>query len=471
MWIKNIGNNNSEFEIENGALKLYKGNSEHVVIPNSVTIIEYTAFSYCNNNHSIKSIVIPNSVTRIGSGAFTNCCSLTSIHIPASVTEIAPRAFQGCFSLNGITVDEDNKAYKSINGHLYSKDGKILKRFVNAKGEKVVDIPNFVTTIEEGAFDGYGNYNLRRINIPSSVTNVKAGAFYCLLESIIVDEMNNAYQTIDGNLYSKDGKTLIRYATGKNEQSFTVPNSVDSIDDYAFHGHILTEIIIPDSVTHIGWDVFRGAISSNREITTIIAPESLKNNFHLSEEALPKDIKVIFNKSNTDFYPNVIEDSAMEVCDDNSASYDNKSIFDNNNERLSVENTKYIFISYKSEEQNHAAAIKRLLEENNINTWMAPYDIPAGSEYGAVINKAIRNSAGMVLLLSQLAQTSMHIVREMDLAYNAGKTIIPIHIDDSQLTDSFEYRLLTTQIVAVKTIDDSDVEIQKLLEIIRVLVR
>ena len=132
---------------------------------------------------------------------------------------------------------------------------------------------------------------------------------------------------------------------------------------------------------------------------------------------------------------------------------------------------KYVFISYKSEEQSYADALKRLLEGNGIKTWMAPYDIPGGSEYGAVIIRAIKDSSGMVLLLSEMAQTSQHILREMDIATNAGKVVIPLRIDNSQLTDSFEYRLLTTQIVAVKSIDPNDLEIKKVLGVIKQLVK
>ena len=72
-----------------------------------------------------------------------------------------------------------------------------------------------------------------RIEIPSTyegiaVTSIEEGAFLdCIaLTSISVDENNTVYKSIDGNLYSKDGKTLVQYAVGKQDKSFVIPDSV-----------------------------------------------------------------------------------------------------------------------------------------------------------------------------------------------------------------------------------------------------
>ena len=41
----------------------------------------------------------------------------------------------------------------------------------------------------------------------------------------------------------------------------------------------------------------------------------------------------------------------------------------------------YAFISYSTKNQSAADAMRALFNKHDIDTWMAPYDIPAGSEY------------------------------------------------------------------------------------------
>ena len=52
---------------------------------------------------------------------------------------------------------------------------------------------------------------------------------------------------------------------------------------------------------------------------------------------------------------------------------------------------KYIFISYRSINEKEAFAFKELLERHNYDVWIAPNDIPIGSYYANIIEKAIRN--------------------------------------------------------------------------------
>ena len=65
-------------------------NIESIVIPDSVTTIEYDAFKECT---SLKSVTLPDSITTIESGTFYACTALTDIAIPDSVTEIGSSAF------------------------------------------------------------------------------------------------------------------------------------------------------------------------------------------------------------------------------------------------------------------------------------------------------------------------------------------------------------------------------------------
>ena len=110
-----------------------------------------------------------------------------------------------------------------------------------------------VINICEKAFQG--NKAITSVNIPDSVTSIDSYAFSnCSnLENISVASDNATYKSIDGNLYAKDGKTLIQYAIGKNDTCFVIPDSVTSIGEGAFYYcSSLTSITIPDSVASIG---------------------------------------------------------------------------------------------------------------------------------------------------------------------------------------------------------------------------
>ena len=94
-------NNTSDFVIENGVLKAYKGRAKNVEIPEGIKSIGTAAF---RGRRSLVNISIPDTVTRIGDSAFVGCNGLKSLEIPESVTRIDNRAFALCKGLTGITI-------------------------------------------------------------------------------------------------------------------------------------------------------------------------------------------------------------------------------------------------------------------------------------------------------------------------------------------------------------------------------
>ena len=123
----------------------------------------------------------------------------------------------------------------------------------------------------------------------------------------------------------------------------------------------------------------------------------------------------------------------------------------------------YVFISYSSMNQKEADIIKDYLKKQHINTWMAPENIPAGSRYAQVINKALKECACVVLLLTDEAQNSIWVDKEIERALNYRKTVIPIQIGELELNDSFEFYISTNQVITVQKVEEDSDEMEKVL--------
>lgn len=124
---------------------------------------------------------------------------------------------------------------------------------------------------------------------------------------------------------------------------------------------------------------------------------------------------------------------------------------------------EYAFISYSTKNQSSADAMRDLFVGNGIKTWMAPGDIPAGSKYAKVINRAVKECACFILVLSEDAQNSVWVAKEVERAVNYRKPIIPVQIENVVLHDEFELYISTDQIIEVQKIDHDSDEIKKLL--------
>lgn len=104
-----------------------------------------------------------------------------------------------------------------------------------------------------------------------------------------------------------------------------------------------------------------------------------------------------------------------------------------------------VFISYSTVDSRLAHDIQSYLERNGILCWIAPRDIPSGSNYTKEIPAAIRGCKVFLLLLTKNAQQSHWVLKELDSAVNERKVIIPMVLDDTPLSDEFGFLLSGAQ--------------------------
>ncbi len=226
--------------------------------PEGLLRIAENAFFGCD---SLKSVTVGSSVEYIGSSAFSECNRLWYISLPfiGESKDGAKNTNLG-YIFSGSSHNRGNDVPSSLKTVAVTGIGKIGNNaFYNCSSLESVIIGEGITSIGERAF-AYCS-GLSNIHIPAAVTNIGSMAFSgCTsLSEITVSEDNTVYTAIDGNLYSKDLKTFILYAPGKNGDSFDIPDGITSIAVYAFDDcSSLINVTIPDGVTSIGGSAFYG---------------------------------------------------------------------------------------------------------------------------------------------------------------------------------------------------------------------
>lgn len=274
-----------------------------VIIPNSLKRIGDDAFYGCQG---LTKVTIPEGVTNIGDGAFAHCSGLISVFIPSSVIHIGDVAFESCSGLTSISVDKENKSFKSTMGILFNNDETVLIQYPPLLGGSgTFSIPSSVTSIGRSAFAGclkltsvtipnsvkeigheafYGCKALADLAIPNSVTNIGIGAFNsCYVLSSVripdsvasLEDFSFIYCYSLSNVSLGSGVTTLGFGLFANCSSLTsinIPDNVTRIENQAFENcSWLTSVTIGNGVTTIGDNAFAGCFS----LETIDIPKSV----------------------------------------------------------------------------------------------------------------------------------------------------------------------------------------------------
>jgi TIR domain-containing protein len=99
-----------------------------------------------------------------------------------------------------------------------------------------------------------------------------------------------------------------------------------------------------------------------------------------------------------------------------------------------------VFISYASPDRHVANAVCARLEQAAVRCWIAPRDVGAGN-YPTALVRAITSSKLLVVVVSQGANGSPNVSREVHHAVKKGKLIVPFRIEDVLPSGDLEYLL------------------------------
>ena len=234
----------------NNIVTSYNGKRITVRIPEGIDEIGEEAFS---NNQNIVHVKIPSSVTYIRKNAFSNCGSLRTIEFEkgSSLYVIEDSAFFECKKLEEIKFP---KRLEKVGDEAFCKCSSLRQ----------VVLPPNLEKLGKKAFDHC--VSVEKVFLPASLTSIGEYAFDCChkLEKFIVDSRNPFFKAINGNLFDKsdeesaDDIYLMKYAAGKKEELYCIPEKTTSVDAYAFHCcDNLRHINISSKLTSIGDFAFR----------------------------------------------------------------------------------------------------------------------------------------------------------------------------------------------------------------------
>lgn len=197
-----------------------------VIIKKGVTSVSYEAFALCKN---LNSVTIPSTVKTIGIRSFYGT-KISKITVPSKTKTIGQGAFGSCKSLKTIVMPGDFK--------LKLEEDTDDKLWYVASDQSAVDTITFNTKLK--------------------LANVS----YLSANNLVVAKNDPSYQSIEGVIYTKDGKGIVRVPQKRTELKIkegctefnmqsVLYNSTDSEGDEFNNCSKLKKIVIPSSVKSI----------------------------------------------------------------------------------------------------------------------------------------------------------------------------------------------------------------------------
>ena len=104
-----------------------------------------------------------------------------------------------------------------------------------------------------------------------------------------------------------------------------------------------------------------------------------------------------------------------------------------------------VFISHSSRDAALAHELVAAMEAAGVGCWISGRDVAPGANYQEAIVAAIRGGRAMVVLVSQAANASDEVKKELSLASAAGVAVYPVRLGGVQPNAALSYELATRQ--------------------------
>jgi len=230
-----------------------------IELPTSIRTLKLSCFNKCKG---LTQIDLPEGLEVIGQNAFSNT-GLKTIMIPASCTDL--HWAHTWTNLESFAVANGNRRYRVHEGVLYDSmpptgdyTGWTLINYPMKKLDTTYRVPDYCTHIwgDTIAVSSWPEA-LETLYIGNAISAIGAqgGDSFSRIECIIIpDDSNPLYKQEKGMLLTKDGKTLVQVARGKE---VTIPYGITAIEEYVFWlNEDISQLTIPETVSKIGGGAF-----------------------------------------------------------------------------------------------------------------------------------------------------------------------------------------------------------------------
>ena len=217
------------------AQNLYVGGelTTNLVIPDSVTIINDYAFYRFKG----LSITIPSNVTSIGNSAFESCTNLQSLTIGSGVTSIGNSAFSECRNLIEINYNATSCYDLSSDSRVFYSAGQNGEGTTVTFGSNVQTIPAYL--FYPSLISSSNLPKIVNVKFEGSVESIGKHAFYYCesIQNVYISSIESWCDISFTNEYSNPlyyAQNL--YVDGELVTNLVIPDTVTTISSYAFYG-------------------------------------------------------------------------------------------------------------------------------------------------------------------------------------------------------------------------------------------
>ena len=259
--------------------------------------LKYIGAAAFNNAllHSTDGFILPEGLIYLGESSFYSAFKESFVSMPESLIVIGKSALANCY-VEAFKIADTNQNYKTVDGVLYDKNLTTLINYPALKVSKIFEIPSTVETIKQDAIETTND--LEKIIISKNIKTIEEKSIFWNygLKYIDVSVDNNNYMSVNGVLYSKDGKHLIAYPTASDRDIYTTLDTTEEIQSYAISSaKNLKKLYLTEGVKDLNW----GAIYSCDSLEELHLPKSLNriNQYALEHNNNLKLIKYASTKS------------------------------------------------------------------------------------------------------------------------------------------------------------------------------